>query len=193
MSSGNLATDKCNMKKQDRGNNMNLLARLFAPCLVLAGTSLPATMLALPEDANQPIDVTYDSSQLLLDEGKQVYYGSPEKPAQITQGTLKITGQEITIERSDGEVKKVTVTGTPAHYEQQPAIDQAVVTAEGETIILDYATQHMSAIGQVRFTQGNDQWTGCQVDYYLESRQLSTPRCADGSQARVILAPRNNQ
>ena len=167
-------------------------ARLILACACLPGM-LPAILQALPEDAGQPILGTYDNSLLLLDEGKQVFYGAPGIPAEITQGTLKITGQEITIERADGAVKKVSVIGNPAMYQQQPAIDQALVTAEGQTIILDYDTQHVSAIGDVRFTQGNDQWTGCQIDYYLENRQLSTPRCADGSQARAILAPRNNQ
>jgi lipopolysaccharide export system protein LptA len=154
---------------------------------------LPLQLQALPEDADQPIHGTYDNSLLLLNEGIQVFYGAPGTPAEITQGTLKISGQEITIERADGAVKKVTVTGSPARYQQQPAIDQAIVTAEGDTITLDYDAQHMSAIGQVKFTQGSDQLTGCQVDYYLESRRVTTPPCADGSQAEFIFPPRNGQ
>ncbi len=149
--------------------------------------------LALPEDAQQPVDVKYDNSLLLLDEGKEVYYGSPESPAEIIQGTLKVTGQEITVERIDGEISRVTLQGNPAHYQQQPAVDQALVMAEGETIILDYDAQHLQAIGSVSFSQGADQWTGCQVDYYLETRRLSTPKCTDGTQATAILGPRNEQ
>lgn len=153
---------------------------------------LPVAM-ALPEDAGQPITGTYDNSLLLLDEGRQVFYGTPVTPARITQGTLKISGQEITIERADGEVKKITVTGNLAHYEQQPAVDQAIITAEAETITLDYESQHMSAVGRVRFTRGRDELTGCQVDYYLEDRRLATPTCPDGTQAEFTIAPRNNQ
>jgi lipopolysaccharide export system protein LptA len=185
------------MNSQDRDNEAMTIRTAKTAPLTLACTCLavflPAASQALPEDAGQPILGTYDNSLLLLDEGKQVFYGAAGTPAEITQGTLKISGQEIVIERIDGEVKKVSVTGSPALYQQQPAIDQALVTAEGQTIILDYDTQHMSAVGNVRFIQGNDQWTGCQIDYYLESRQLSTPRCADGSQARAILSPRNTQ
>lgn len=188
-----MAKDECNMNNLDRGDNMRSIANIPVIFLVVAGIVLPAPLLALPEDADQPIVGTYDNSLLLLDEGKQVFNGVPGEPAQITQGTLKITGQEITIERADGEVKRITVTGSPAHYEQQPAVDQAIVTAEGQTITVDYDAQHVSAVGDVMFTQGSDQWSGCQIDYYLETRQLSTPRCPDGSQARAILAPRNNQ
>lgn len=173
-------------KRRRMNNKTANLIILTCSVLVL----LPVQLQALPEDAEQPINITYDRSLLLLDDGREIYYGSP---AVITQGTLKITGQEITIERIDGEVNQITVTGNLAHYEQQPAIDQAVVTAEAETITLDYDAQHVSAIGRAKFTQGNDQWTACQVNYYLENRQLSTSGCPDGSQAEVILAPRNNQ
>lgn len=184
------------MNNRDRGNSMVRPATATAPILLLAAILIAVfsvQTLALPEDANQPIAGTYDNSLLLLDEGKQVFYGSADTPAQITQGTLKITGQEITIERTDGEVKKITVTGDLAHYEQQPAIDQPVAMADAETITLDYDTQHMSAVGRVRFTQGGDQLSGCQVDYFLETRQLSTPKCPDGSQAEFIITPRNGQ
>ena len=160
---------------------------------VLAAGWPACALLALPEDAEQPIHGTYDNSLLLLDEGKQVYYGTPGTPAEITQGSLRISGQEITIERSEGEVKKVTVTGAPARYQQRPAADQEIVVAEGQTIILDYDAQLVSADGQVRFSQGSDLWSGCHIDYYIESKRLTTPACEDGERASAVISPRNEQ
>ncbi len=177
-----------NMKTRPRPVLIKLLCA-FLPVLLL----LTSKSSALPEDAEQPILGTYDNSLLLLDEGKQIFYGSDGTPAEINQGTLKISGEEISIERADGEVKKITVTGSPARYQQQPALDQAIVVAEGLTIILDYDTQHLSVDEAARFSQANDLWSGCHIDYYLESRQLSTPRCDNGEQARFILSPRNEQ
>lgn len=159
--------------------------------LMIAFWAMPAQ--ALPEDAEQPIQATYDNSLMLLDEGQQVINGSAETPAEIIQGTLKITGREITIERAEGEVKKITVIGNPARYQQQPAIDQQLAVAEANTIILDYDAQHLSLDGNVIFTQGSDQFSGCHIDYYLENRRLSTPLCGNGERARAILTPRNGQ
>jgi len=161
--------------------------------LAISALLVAVTGAALPEDASQPVRGTYDNSLLLLDEGRQVFYGTAEKPAEIIQGTLKISGQQITIERTDGEIKKIIVTGMLAHYEQQPAPDQPIAMANAETITLDYDTQHMSAVGRVSFSQGGDRLTGCQVDYYLESRRLVTPTCADGSQAEFVITPREGQ
>ena len=160
---------------------------------LLTATSFLAEVQALPEDAEQPILGTYDNSLLLLDEGKQVFYGSPQTPAEITQGTLKISGQEITIERIDGQVKKITVIGSPAQFQQQPAIEQAIVTAEATTIILDYDSQHLSVEENARFSQGNDLMTGCHIDYYLESKQLSAPSCENGEQGKYLISPKNGQ
>jgi len=151
------------------------------------------SLQALPEDSEQPIIGVYESSLMLLDEGKQVFYGSAEAPAEITQGTLRIRGLEITIERQDGKIRNATVSGTPAHFEQIPSASQPLVTAEGDTIIMNYETQHVSADGNVRFTQGEDSWTGCHVDYYMETRQLSTPRCENGEPSRAVITPRNNR
>lgn len=170
--------DNCNMTGKRTSVIIPGLALLVA---------LPVA--ALPEDSQQPIHGTYDNSLLLLDEGIQVFYGKQDAPAQITQGTLKITGQEITIERQDGEVRKVTVSGSPAHYQQQPAVDQPIVTAEGDTLVLDYEAQQLSADGSVRFTQGKNLWTGCHVDYDIDTRRLTTPPCENGEQSKAILVP----
>ena len=171
---------------------MKIKASLFTQAIFLA-SGISTAVLALPEDAEQPIHAVYDNSELLLDEGIQVLYGSTGSPAEITQGTLKITGREITIERHDGEVRKVTVEGTPARYQQKPSADQDIVTAEGLNIVLDYDSQHLLAQGQVKFVQAGSEWSGCQIDYYIETRRVSTPRCEDGEQAQAILPPRNNQ
>jgi len=172
--------------------NMKIKAFLSTRAMLLA-TGISTAVMALPEDAEQPIHAVYDNSELLLDEGIQVLYGSTGSPAEITQGTLKITGREITIERQNGEVRKVTVEGTPARYQQKPSADQDMVTAEGLNIVLDYDTQHVLAQGQVRFIQAGNEWRGCQIDYYIETRRVTTPRCEDGEQAQAILPPRNNQ
>ena len=162
------------------------------PLSILALLVAASAALALPEDAEQPINGTYDSSLLLLDEGRQFFYGSDTSPARITQGTLLITGTEIIIERRDGEVRKVTVTGNQAHFQQQPESNQAIIMGDANSIVLDYDTQHVSADGNVRFTQGNALWTGCHIDYYMESRRLTTPVCEDGQQARAVIPPRTD-
>lgn len=163
-------------------------------CLLAFITCLPiAAAMGLPEDIEQAILIDYNNSEFSLDEGRQILYGSIDEPAVVTQGTLKISGQVIIIERPNGEIKKVTVTGTPARYQQQPAVDQGLAIAEGATITLDYETQQMTATDNVTFSQDGNVWSGCQVDYYIESKRVTTPACENGEQASLFIPPRNDQ
>ncbi|MEK9647944.1 MAG: hypothetical protein VW337_02345, partial [Gammaproteobacteria bacterium] len=93
-------------------------------------------------------------------------------------------------------IKQIRGQGRPAHFQQQPAADQPLARAEGLTLILNLETQHVSIDGDVEgdvlFSQGNDKWTGCHIDYYLETRRLVTPEI-EGCRSSAVIAPRNNQ
>ena len=180
--------DKCNMTIK-----VILMHVISARYLLAFIFYLPVATMALPEDFDQPALIEYNNSEFLLVDGVQTLSGSIDNPAEVTQGTLKISGQEIIIERPNGEIKKVTVTGFPARYQQQPAIDQGLAIAEGATIILDYESRQMTAISDVTFTQDGNTWNSCQVDYYLESKRVITPSCENGEQAQIIISPRNGQ
>jgi lipopolysaccharide transport protein LptA len=175
-----------------------MTTRLFKTSCVLGFFTTLASMsvMALPEDADQPILFEYDNSELLLDEGVEILYGSENSPAKVIQGTLLISGTEITIRRVDGDIKQIRVKGHPAHFQQQPAANQPPAIAEGLTLILNRESQHVSIYGDIEgdvmFSQGNDKWTGCHIDYYLETRRLVT-REIEGCRSSAVIAPRNNQ
>lgn len=60
--------------------------------------------------------------QLNINTGKSVYTGN----VKISHGQLVLTGDEVTLQQSNDEVERLTVTGKPAHYEH--------VTDKGEPI-----------------------------------------------------------
>ena len=86
---------------------------------------------ALPEDRNQPIRVQADTAELDDRQGVAVYRGD----VVITQGSMKITGDTVTItQNGSGDVEVFTSIGKPAYYEQKPSADKEVVKAYGLTI-----------------------------------------------------------
>src|SRR5690606_2903446 len=102
------------------------------PLLLSLGVSFgSACAWALPSDREQPIRVQADSAEIDDRKGVAVYRGG----VVITQGTLKITGDTVTItQTADGDIDVFTSVGKPAYYEQQPAADKEVVKAYGLTI-----------------------------------------------------------
>src|SRR3546814_14353678 len=96
--------------------------------LGLSAFWLGASAWALPEDREQPIRVQADTAELDDRQGVAVYRGD----VVITQGTMKITGDTVTITQDDnGDVEVFNSIGQPAYYEQKPAVDKEIAKAYG--------------------------------------------------------------
>jgi lipopolysaccharide export system protein LptA len=156
--------------------------------VTLAALLLPVCASALPEDAEQKIDVAYDTTELFLDEGLVVYTGSAGKPACINQGTLQICGNEIRLERAeDGSLNRVTATGMPARYQQQPAADKELVHASGNTLIFDNVAQLVTADGAAEFSQAGNVITSQHIEYDLKGRVARAAKSTNGEQGTMTI------
>jgi lipopolysaccharide export system protein LptA len=102
------------------------------PFLLGLGAALGSVnALALPTDRDQPIHIQSDDAQLDDKQGVAVYTGG----VVITQGSMKITGNKVTVTRAaNGDVDVFTAVGNLAYYEQKPAVDKPIVQAYGVTI-----------------------------------------------------------
>ncbi len=163
------------------------------PAALLLAVLLPICATALPEDAAQEIVVDAASTELFLDQGLVVYKGTAENPARITQGSLVISGSEIRLERADdGSLEKITATGIPARFEQQPAVDQGVVQASGETLVFDNSARLLTLDVSAEFSQTGNVLTGHHIDYNLDTRRASATSRSAEEQTRMVIPPPQN-
>lgn len=154
---------------------------------------LPAGASALPDDAAQEIVADYSTIELFLDQGLVVYHGDTAKPARITQGSLVIDGNEIRLERSEaGSLKKVTATGSPARFQQQPATDQAVVHASGLTLVFDNDARMLTLDEKAEFSQAGNVLTHQHIEYNLDTRSAAASGSSDAEQGRMVIPPAAN-
>jgi lipopolysaccharide export system protein LptA len=169
-------------------NNCNnrILTSLIRYCVAATLFFGSSTSWALPDDQNQQIDVVAASSEINLNEGLYIYRGTDTKPAQITQGSMQITGTEIRIERPGGVLKRVTATGAPAHFQQQPEIDQAVIHARGHTLDYDNDKRMLNVDGEAEFNQNGTVINSNHIDYNLDTREAK----ASGEGVRMSIPPR---
>ncbi len=92
--------------------------------------TLLTALLFFAQSASQAADVETvekifidaDHMQLNIETGYSVYTGN----VKIRQGELKLTGDKVTVQQSNNEIERITVTGKPAHYNH--------VTEKGEHI-----------------------------------------------------------
>lgn len=135
--------------------------------------------LSLPEDRYQPINVQAN---------KAVQNNSPEQMTTvytgdvvITQGSMKINGDEVTIVSQNGEIQHLVAVGQPARFEQQSSADKAPVIAHGNTIDYRLAKDLVVLKEQASIEQEGSLVTGAQIDYNISEERV----VANGGKDRV--------
>ncbi len=109
---------------------MNLTKAALCAVLFLSVSQLA---LSLPDDRKKAINLSSDRAVYERNQG--IYIGN----VNMSQGSLKIRADKLTIVESDRKVQKVIAEGTPAYFEQQPRSDEGVVIASAQRI--EYSLQ----------------------------------------------------
>jgi lipopolysaccharide export system protein LptA len=144
---------------------------LRRPLLALVVILLPAWAQALPEDDAQRVESeNFASIEGSLDQGVLIQKGHPGMPTCITQGSRVICGDEIRIERADGSLKKVTATGTPATFQQQPEVNKGIVHFSGLTLVFDNEARLVTLDGDAKFSQDGNELAHHHIEYHLDTR-----------------------
>ncbi|WP_373081789.1 lipopolysaccharide transport periplasmic protein LptA [Zhongshania sp.] len=109
---------------------MTLFKAALVPTLAL---SVCSAALSLPDDRKQAINLSSDRA--IYENNQGVYIGN----VNMSQGSLKIRADKLTIIESNRKVEKVIAEGSPAYFEQQPRTDEGVVIASAQRI--EYSLQ----------------------------------------------------
>ncbi len=117
-------------KKQTETSPLHLIG-----ISVLLGGLLSPISSALESDKAQDLtwDADGDSRMSIVGENRIVQMSDNVR---ISQGTMKINGDEATIEYdiNNNEIRKITVNGNPVHYQQQLDSDEGLVVGSSTTI-----------------------------------------------------------
>jgi lipopolysaccharide transport protein LptA len=91
---------------------------------------------ALESDKAQDVQWTADDLNMVVNGDVRIL--NLANNVKVLQGTLEIIGNNAVFEYSveSGELQKVTVTGSPAHYRQQLDRDENIVEGSSQTILL---------------------------------------------------------
>ncbi|CAE6896845.1 MULTISPECIES: lipopolysaccharide transport periplasmic protein LptA [Pseudomonas] len=165
------------------------------PLILSLGAALgSAAAWALPSDRDQPIRIQADTAELDDKQGVAVYRGD----VIITQGTLKITGDTVTItQTASGDIDVFTSVGNLAYYEQKPDVDKDIVKAYGKTIQYFASNERIVLIDQAKVIQEGNTFEGEKIVYDTR-RQIVNAGRATGSNVStprpridMVIQPKN--
>jgi lipopolysaccharide export system protein LptA len=159
--------------------------------LLAAAIAVPTWGYALPDDdAQQLRSGDFASLELSLDTDEFVQKAHPDRPTCITQGSRVICGAEIRFERGeDGNVKKVTATGSPASFDVQPEANQEVAHFRGQVLVFDNEAHLLTIDGDAEFVRGSDMMSHEHIEYHLDTRSLIATGGGTDEQGSMSITP----
>ena len=155
---------------------------MFLAAVVLL--SAPAPLPALENDRQQPLLVNADSTDGTLGDGMAVLRGSVE----IRQGSLLVKADVAEVEKVDGRVRQVILTGSPVLL-QQEIENEGLVTATAQTINYQVATGIVTLTGSADVHHPQYQISGEQLTYDMNQQHFQGSGGNGNGRIRIELAP----
>lgn len=150
--------------------------------------ALPLYSHALPSDANQEIKLLADKATYSERTGVTSYSGS----VIITQGTFKMTADNITVNLSQGRsINSAVATGRPATMQQ--VVTQEKGLAKGQANKIDYnaVTGIVTLTGNAKLVQNGASFAGNIIRYSLKAGDVEAT--AGGNQrVELVFPPSSN-
>jgi lipopolysaccharide export system protein LptA len=149
--------------------------------------TLPMYSYALPSDANQYVKLLADKATYSERTGVTSYSGN----VIITQGTLKLTADNITVNLSpQRSIASAIATGRPATMQQ--IVTQEKGLAKGQANQIDYnaVSGIITLTGNAKLVQNGASFAGNVIRYSLKAGDVEAT--AGGSQRVELVLPPNN-
>ena len=160
--------------------------RLATFALVL-GCLFQAPVQALSSDRDQPMHIEADHADINDQTGVHVYTGN----VVVTQGSMRLTADHLTLQIEDGEIIEGVALGQPATYKQRP--DDRDEDVHAESLRMEYyaGNERIILIDQAEVTQAGDVFRSQRIVYDVAGDVVNAGD-GDGDRVRITLQPRKS-
>ncbi|MDE0951383.1 MAG: lipopolysaccharide transport periplasmic protein LptA [Halioglobus sp.] len=169
----------------DRPSKLKVLIRIVCTStLSLLLYLTPAATYALPDDRDQPIHITADKAVRDEKKGLTVYSGN----VKMTQGSMELESDVLTIYHPSEEVEKFVAQGNPAKMRQQPEIGKGIVHAHANIIEYFRLEDRVHLQTEARIEQDGSVVDGDTIDYFI-AKELVQAQSNANEKVEVVIQP----
>lgn len=148
---------------------------------------LPWLAWALASDQHQPIYMEADSVDIDEESGLSIYVGN----VQVTQGTMRLLADKVTVYRVEKEIERIVAEGKPVKYRQQMDNDSQEVQGQAQTMEYFVTDERLYLIGEALLTQGRDNFRSDRITYFRHRSLVKAGASAKGKErVRAVINPR---
>ena len=152
--------------------------------LLLGG--FPVYGWALSSDRNQPMVIEADRAELNDGEGISIYHGN----VRVTQGTLVLTGETMTVYNKGDDVEKVVMDGTPATYKQRPDNKDRDVNAKALRMEYYTSPEYIIMLKQAEVEQEGDFLPSERIEYDVAKDKVNAGTNEPNERVHITIQPR---
>lgn len=167
-----------------------MLSRLrhHAMLLFALGCVFTAPAQALSSDRDQPMHIEADHADINDQTGVHVYTGN----VVVTQGSMRLTADHLTLQIEAGEIKEGVALGEPATYKQRPDNKDEDVYAESLRMEYYAGNERIILIEEAEVTQAGDIFRSERIVYDV-ARDVVNAGQGEGDRVRITIQPRNSK
>lgn len=154
--------------------------------LLLLCLCLPLPSWALSSDREQPMYIESDQAELDDQKGVSIYIGN----VRVTQGTLVLTGEHMTVYQDGTNLDRVILLGKPATYRQRP--DGKDEDMRAEALRMEYFAdpERLILLEEAVAWQGQDSFRSDRIVYEVARDRVLGGDPEGGQRVQIILQPR---
>lgn len=142
------------------------------------------TALALESDRQKPLEINADASDGTLGDGRATLRGNVE----IRQGTLLVKADQADVEKSEGKVREVLLSGKPVLL-QQEIENEGLVKATANSITYQVATGIVTLTGNADVDHPQYQISGELLVYDMNLQHFQGSGGDNNGRIRIQLEP----
>ena len=166
-----------------------ILKHALISCTFAAALFSTSWSLGLPEDSEKEIHIASDTASLDKPQGELVYSGNVE----LTQGTLNITADKVTIHRNENGLQKVIALGKPARFEQVLSANEGKTKAFGETIIYQTTNEELTLLTNAGLEKQGNEFSGEKIIYLIKEQRVKANSPQPEERIRMVIQPKQNK
>lgn len=168
---------------------MNLINHYLLLCVSIV---LAPLAWALPQDKQQPIEISADRAEIDDQAGTATYSGS----VTLTQGSLLLNADKLTLHTdSKGDIRLLVAQGRPAHFQQQHQANAPITHGYGLTVEFDVQLDLLTLTEQAKLLRADNSFSGTriQVDTTKNVIQAFSDKQQPDSRVEMVIQPRKNK
>lgn len=164
-----------------------MTSRIRAFLQLISFVLLPvSTGYAIDVDRNQPIEIESDSAVIDDSQGLSTYRGN----VIISQGSTKLTADNITVFAQDRAVSQIVANGTPATFNQVDTSDDSATNGQAEQITYQAEDALLIFNGNAALSQATNSFSGERIEYDIMRKAIRAKGNQDeGTRVKIQYFP----